>query len=85
MHVLLSGKESGCFLVANCERENVVVPPRGCCAVYCRVMEAMSSMELQIKVLTNFSTRTAHCLKFGSREMGSKAPSVTRLELVSEK
>ncbi len=33
----------------------------------------------------DFSTLTAHCLKLGSREMGSKAPRVTRLELVSEK
>ena len=30
-------------------------------------------------VLTYFSTRTAHCLKLGSREMGSKAPSVTQV------
>ncbi len=30
-------------------------------------------------------TRTAHCLKLGSRLMGSKAPSVTRLEFVSAK
>ena len=31
------------------------------------------------------STRTAHCLKFGSREIGSNAPSVTRFEFVSAK
>ena len=42
-------------------------------------------MEFYAGTADDFSTRTAHCLKFGSRDMGSNAPNVTRLELVSTK
>lgn len=66
-------------------RKNIVVPPCGWCVLYCRIVEAIYSIEVQMSALTNLSTRTAHCLKLGSREIGSKAPSVTRLEFVSEK